>query len=101
MKIGIAGCGAIGGGIARYVLKELKKDCQLTGLYDIEYGKVERLRRELGLGNVARTSLKSLVQNCELMIEAVNARSTRKIIRQALLKRKHVLAMSVGKLLKA
>ncbi|MBI5149605.1 MAG: DUF108 domain-containing protein [Candidatus Omnitrophica bacterium] len=35
------------------------------------------------------------------MIEAVNARSTRKIIRQALLKRKHVLAMSVGKLLKA
>ncbi|MBI5415395.1 MAG: DUF108 domain-containing protein [Candidatus Omnitrophica bacterium] len=101
LKIGIVGCGAIGGGIARYVLKELKKDCQLTGLYDIEYEKVERLRRELGLGNVGKASLESLVQSCDLMIEAVNARSTRNIIRQALLKRKHVLAMSVGNLLKA
>lgn len=101
LKVGIVGCGAIGGGIARYIQKDLKKDCQLAGLYDIEYGKVRALRRELGLRGVGKSSLKSLIQSCDLMIEAVNAPSTREIIHEALVHRKHVIAMSVGKLLQA
>lgn len=101
LKIGIVGCGAIGGGIARYIQKRLKKDCQLTGLYDIEYKKAERLRRELGLRGVEKSSLKSLIQHCDLMIEAVNSPSTRPIIHQALMHRRDVIAMSVGKLLHA
>ena len=101
LKIGIIGCGAIGGGIARYILKELKKDCQLTGLYDIEYGRVERLRRELSAGPIGKNSLQALLKSCDLMIEAVNANSTREIVRGALLQKRNVIAMSVGKLLDA
>jgi len=101
LKIGIVGCGAIGGGIARYISKELKKDCQLTGLYDIEYGRVERLRRELSAGPIGKSSLQALLKSCDLMIEAVNANSTREIVRGALLQKRNVIAMSVGKLLDA
>src|SRR3989344_1810337 len=101
LKIGIVGCGAIGGGIARYILKGLKKDCQLTGLYDIEYGRVERLRRELSAGPIGKSSLQALLKSCDLMIEAVNAKSTREIVREALLEKRDVIAMSVGKLLDA
>lgn len=101
LRIGIVGCGAIGGGIARYISKELKKDCQLTGLYDIEYGRVERLRRELSAGSIGKSSLQALLKSCDLMIEAVNANSTRGIVRGALLQKRNVIAMSVGKLLDA
>lgn len=101
LRIGIVGCGAIGGGIARYILKGLKKDCQLTGLYDIEYGRVERLRRGLSAGPIGKSSLQSLLKSCDLMIEAVNANSTREIVRGALLQKRNVIAMSVGKLLDA
>lgn len=101
LRIGIAGCGAIGGGIARYISKGLKKDCQLTGLYDIEYGRVEKLRRELCAGAIGKSSLKALLKSCDLMIEAVNAKSTREILREAILNKKDVIAMSVGKLLDA
>lgn len=101
LKIGIVGCGAIGSGIARYILKGLKKDCQLTGLYDIQYEKVTNLRRELSAGAIEKDSLKALIKSCDLMIEAVNAKSTREIIRDALRQKRHVIAMSVGKLLEA
>jgi len=101
LRIGIVGCGAIGSGIARYISKELKKDCQLTGLYDIQYGRVEKLRRELSAGPIEKDSLKVLLENCDLMIEAVNATSTKEIVREALLSKKDVIAMSVGKLLDA
>ncbi len=101
LRIGIAGCGAIGGGIARYISKELKKDCQLTGLYDIQYERVEKLRRELSAGPRGKHSLSALLKSCDLMIEAVNARSTREIVREALLNKRDVIAMSVGKLLDA
>ncbi len=101
LKIGIVGCGAIGGGIARYISKELKKDCQLTGLYDIQYERVEKLRRELSAGPIGKDSLKALLKSCDLMIEAVNASSTREIVRGALLQKRNVIAMSVGKLLDA
>lgn len=101
LRIGIVGCGAIGGGIARYISKELKKDCQLTGLYDIQYERVEKLRRELSAGPTGKRSLSALLKSCDLMIEAVNARSTREIVREALLNKRDVIAMSVGKLLDA
>ena len=101
LKVGIVGCGAIGGGIARYISKELKKDCQLTGLYDIQYGRVEKLRRELSIGPIGKDSLQALLKSCDLMIEAVNANSTKEIVREALLNKKDVIAMSAGKLLNA
>lgn len=99
MRIGILGCGAIGSRIAKSIRCELKNVCHLSGLYDIEQDKAKQLGKELKLRNVVKSSLFDLIKNCDCMIEAVSASETRPMIRQALEAKKHVLAMSVGKLL--
>ncbi len=101
LKIGIVGCGAIGTGIARFVQKDLKKDCQLTALYDIDYNKAQGLEKKVSARGVARDSLDQLIDESDLIVEAVNAKSTQKIILKALTAKKDVMAMSVGKLLNA
>ncbi len=99
VRIGIVGCGAIGSRIARSVNQELKKDCALKAICDIDARKVYALSLELGEKNIAKKSYNDLLENCDLVVEAVNAQNTQGIVRQALQARKHILAMSVGKLL--
>ncbi len=101
MKIGILGCGAIGSGIAKSIPKQLKDHYQLSGLYDIDLNKTKSLEHSLQQGKLMRSSLADLINHCDLMVEAVNAVQTRPLIRKALIARKDVLAMSVGKLLTA
>lgn len=101
LKVGILGCGAIGSGIAQAVQKELKDSCELTGLYDIREEASKRLAARLHHKTLAKSSLAALVANCDLMVEAVNAKDTKDLIKQAVMKKKHVLAMSVGKLFNA
>lgn len=101
LKIGIVGCGAIGSGIATAVEKRLKKDCQLTALYDIDDARARRLENQLSRKRIVKKTLEALIENCDLIVEAVNAKNTASILRQALEARKSVIAMSVGKLLNA
>ena len=101
VKILIVGCGAIGSGMAEVIQTELKKDCRITGLYDIQLDKAESLAKRLKLKNVTNTSLDKLIKSCDCMVEAVNAPQTKSIIRKALEAKRSVLAMSVGKLLNA
>lgn len=101
MKIGIVGCGAIGSRIARSIQQELKHVCQLSGLYDIYSEKAYQLQKKLSLKGVVKQSLTDLLKDCDCMVEAVNAKDTRPMIKEALTGRRHVLAMSVGKLLKS
>lgn len=101
IRVGIVGCGAIGSRIAASIHNELKTSYQLTGLYDINLKKSQTLEKKLALKNCAKSSLDELIQGCDLVVEAVNARDTRGIISAALRSKKHILAMSVGKLLKA
>ncbi|MBN1870536.1 MAG: DUF108 domain-containing protein [Candidatus Omnitrophica bacterium] len=101
VKIGILGCGAIGARVAKSVKEDLTRDCQLTGLYDIDLKKAERISKSLLLDNVVKKTIPDLIKSCDCMVEAVNAKSIRPIIRQALQARKSVLSMSVGKLLNA
>ena len=98
VSIGVVGCGAIGSRIALSTLKELKGICRVSGLFDIEVGKILRLQERLGR-KTGKSSLRDLIQSCDLMVEAVNAQNTRPIIRQAIQAKRNVLAMSVGKLL--
>ncbi len=100
-KIGIVGCGAIGSRIAQSVQKELKNICELTGVYDIDEDKSFNLVKELGVMNRLKTTLKDLIKDCDCVVEAVNAKDTRQIVRESLKAKKSVLAMSVGKLLNA
>jgi len=101
LKVGIVGCGAIGTGMARGIKKDFGKHCQVTGLFDIAFDKVEHLAKELKLRAVQKKSIPQLIKSCDCMIEAVSAQSTNEIIQKALHAKKDVLAMSVGKLLNA
>jgi len=101
IKIGILGCGAIGSGIAKSIFKELKEFCELTALHDTDRQKAIQLEKSLPVDNVIKDSLAELLESCDLMVEAVNAKETATIIRQAIEAQKDVLAMSTGKLLNA
>ena len=101
VRIGIVGCGAIGSRIAFGIQKDFKKDCQLNGLYDIDQTIAEQLAKKLSLEKVVKKSITELIKNCDCMVEAVSAKNTRDIIRQALRAKKDALSMSVGKLLNA
>lgn len=100
-KVGIVGCGAIGSRMAESICRDLRDQYQLSGLYDIDFKKAESLAARLGVKANIKYSLDGLIRSCGLMIEAVNAKTTRQIIRRALMAKRHVLAMSVGKLLHA
>ena len=101
IRVGVIGCGAIGSRIARSIQKDLRKYCELSGVYDIDEDKSFNLVKELGIMNRLKTSLRDLIKSCDCVVEAVNAKDTRQIIREALKSKKSVLAMSVGKLLNA
>ena len=99
VKIGIVGCGAIGSRMAKAIVKDLRKDCKISGLYDIDILKARTLAKRLKLKGVVNNSIHTLIQNCDCMVEAVSADNTKSIIRQGLMAKKSVLAMSVGKIL--
>lgn len=100
-KIGIVGCGAIGSRIAQSIQDDLQDVCRLTGLFDINDKKARQLADKLGLPKTVKESIKELIKSCDCMVEAVSAPSTYELIRQALLSKRSVLAMSVGNLLSA
>lgn len=99
--VGIIGCGAIGSRIARSCREELKKDCELSALYDIQFKKAFELARTLGQVKLAQRSISQLLNISDLVVEATSASNPASFIRQALQARKHVLVMSAGKILKA
>ena len=101
LKIGIIGCGAIGTGIAKSIRKELQDRYRLNALYDIDGQKARGLARSIKSKGIVRASLDSLLKNCDIVVEAVNAKDTQHLIRRALAARKDVMVMSVGKLLNA
>jgi len=101
VRISVLGCGAIGSRIAKAIKKDFKKDCQLTGLYDVDREKAEKLSKNLRLKNAVKKTIPDLIKSCDCMVEAVNAKNIRPIIRQALQAKRSALCMSVGKLLNA
>ncbi|OGX07817.1 MAG: hypothetical protein A2Z88_08615 [Omnitrophica WOR_2 bacterium GWA2_47_8] len=101
LKIGIVGCGAIGSRIALSIKRELKQECTVSAIFDIVRPKAAHLGEKIGKNKIVKTSLSELIKNCDLVVEAVNAPSTRDIIFKSIKAKRHVLAMSVGKLLKA
>ena len=101
LKVGILGCGAIGSRIAESLKNDLKSQYELVGLFDIHEDKAKRLEEHLSLKRVVKKSYKDLLKSSDLIVEAVSAKNTPEIIREALRARKHVLVMSVGQLLNA
>lgn len=97
LRIGIVGCGAIGSSLAKAVKKDLAQDAELSALYDIDGSKSERLSRLLSKKrNLAASSLNSLINKSDLVIEAASAKCSREVARQALSKGRNIMIMSVG-----
>ncbi len=97
-KVGILGCGAIGSRIARSIKAECEDSAIVSALYDINPAKASSLSKYLPNKNIVQKSYQQLLDHCDLVVEAVNAPDTHELIRQALLAKKDVLVMSVGKL---
>ncbi len=101
IKIGIIGCGAIGSRIAQSITQDFKDDCRLSGLYDIDPLKTQKLAQAVATPRVVQHSLKELIQSAEFIVEAVTAKNTKDIIKKVLRAKRSILVMSVGHLLNA
>jgi aspartate dehydrogenase len=70
---------------------------RFTALFDINPAKSENLQKHLHQKSIVKKSYLELLNSSDLVIEAVNAPDTHQLVRQALLAKKDILVMSVGK----
>ncbi|NTV29981.1 MAG: DUF108 domain-containing protein, partial [Candidatus Omnitrophica bacterium] len=99
LKLGIVGCGAIGSRIALSTKKELKNQFMVSALYDIDVDRAASLAVRLQASKVVKKSVDVLINTCDIVVECVNTDATAGIVRKSIKARKHILVMSVGRLL--
>lgn len=80
VKVGIVGCGAIGSRMATAIVRDFEKDCRISGLYDIDGERVNKLAKDLDLKNVKKRSIDSIISASDCIVEAVNSDHTLDII---------------------
>lgn len=96
LKIGIVGCGAIGSSLARKILRDFSKEACLSGLYDTNTDKLRQLAGSIFKNQLVASSLSQLVAKSQLVIEATSAVSSWGIARYTLTKKRDILIMSIG-----
>jgi aspartate dehydrogenase len=97
-KIGIIGCGAIGGGVAVYIDKNLKQQASLTALCDIREQAARRLLKKLKQ-KPAIMDMDELLKKVDLVIEAASVEAARLVLKKAVFFKKDVIILSMGALL--
>lgn len=104
-KVGIIGCGTIGSALAKRLSRDFKERAALVFLCDHRPEKAVRLQKELrrrpSRQAVQIVSMKRLIQNSDLIIEAASASVSGRVAKESLRRNKNVLIMSVGGLLGA
>jgi len=97
LKIGIVGCGAIGGSLAKEIVTSFADSAKLVALYDIKLEKSQLLSRKLAKDTKLCTSnLNNLIKKSDLVIEASSAKAAWEIARKSLSSACKVMIMSVG-----
>lgn len=97
LKIGIVGCGAIGTSLAKFIKDDLRKQAGLSGLYDIDSAKSEKLSIQLCRNKyLCLKSLPVLISKSDLVIESASALASWNIARIVLASRRHIMIMSAG-----
>jgi len=97
LRIGIVGCGAIGGSLAKEIVSNFSKDASLAALYDIRPEKSLDLARKLRKSvKLCAANLNNLIKRSELVIEASSARASWEISRKCLSAGRDIMVMSVG-----
>jgi len=98
-KIGIIGCGTIGTGIAEFIQRDLTKKARVVALCDIDSGKARGLSKKIRPRPII-TGIENLIKKSDLIIEAAGVDCSSEIAEKAYLRKKDVLIMSTGGLLK-
>ncbi|MFA5320199.1 MAG: aspartate dehydrogenase [Candidatus Omnitrophota bacterium] len=98
LKIGIVGCGAIGGSLAGIILKEFGKEMRIAAIFDLRRESALALARRLNLPGKADVSsdLSGLINASDLVVEAASALASYDIARKCLKSGRSVMIMSVG-----
>ncbi|MHA1506589.1 MAG: aspartate dehydrogenase [Candidatus Asgardarchaeia archaeon] len=97
LRIGIVGCGALGGEIVRAYKDGLLEGFDIVALLDIEREKAESLARMMGKENVVVGSIDELLEkDVDLVIEAASPHALKEISEKVLKYGKILIAMSVG-----
>ena len=99
LKIGIAGCGAIGSEVAKAVVTKFKDKAELVALFDINEDKAIRLSAELKKRNLY-CNLNALIKRSGLVVEATSQSASCDIVKKALDAHKAALMMSAGGILR-
>lgn len=97
IRVGILGCGAIGSRIAKSIKNTCDHQAVVTALFDINPAKAISLQKHIPHKNAVCRSYHELLNNSDIVVEAVNAPDTFALVKQAILANKDVLVMSVGK----
>lgn len=100
LKIGIAGCGAIGSTLAKVIVSDFSGRAELSGLYDNHYERSRSLALELKNIKLAVRSLDTLIHKSQLIVEATRAESAFTVAARTIASAKDVMVMSVGGILK-
>jgi aspartate dehydrogenase len=97
LKIGIVGCGAIGGSLAGAIVRDFSKQTKLAALYDIDILKAKRLSKAICKNkDLSVNNLEQLINKSELVIECASARSSWSIAQNVLKNGRNIIIMSVG-----
>ncbi|MEW6100809.1 MAG: aspartate dehydrogenase [Candidatus Omnitrophota bacterium] len=99
LKIGIAGCGAIGASLAKAITSDFPDKAELCSLYDIEVARAYQLANKFSNAKLAVLSLDDLINRADLVIEATKAESSFEIAKKSLASGRSIMIMSVGGIL--
>jgi aspartate dehydrogenase len=99
LKVGIAGCGAIGSSLAKTIADDFRGKAAVVGLFDVDRAKSSLLAKKLRRPALARKDIAGLVESSQLIIEASSAAASASIAEAALRRGRSVMVMSVGGLL--
>lgn len=100
LKVGIVGCGTIGGSLAKAIVRDFSKEAKLAALFDINNEKSVALSRLIcGSSLLSAKDLEELIGKSELVIEASSSKYSWGIARNVLRRRRDIMVMSVGGLL--
>ncbi|MFH1190896.1 MAG: aspartate dehydrogenase domain-containing protein [Candidatus Omnitrophota bacterium] len=97
LKIGIAGCGAIGSSLAKEIALNFRESAILSALFDIQPEKSLQLSKKITKSSkLCVRNLNSLIKKSNLVIEASSGKAAWEIARESLSGGCKVMVMSVG-----
>ena len=96
LKIGIAGCGAIGSSLAKAIVENFSHKAELVSVFDTDRTKAYSLASSLGKKKIAVLTFENLLSNVDFVIESTSVSSAFSIVSEALSASKDIMVMSSG-----